>query len=196
MIQRLVRLAALCTLVIASLAACGQSAPTQYYTLRTIAPSPGQQGSISSPPLRIARVSVAATVDRPELVRERAGVQLKVDDFSHWGAPLGQLLRATLVGDLLLRLPEGQVVPIDAPKPANVIDISVEILAIHEAAGGVSVDVSWTQTRSAADVGATIVRTRHFSAPLNGASNTAYVEALSQVTAQLADAIAQQIAAR
>jgi uncharacterized lipoprotein YmbA len=179
-------------LSLALLTACGSSAPTQFYTLRAVPSATGLQLS-STLPLRIARVEVPATLDRPEIVRELPNNQVKVDDLSHWSAPLGQLMRTTLVEDLIRLLPNGKVVPTDAPKPAAVVDVSVEVVAIHEAATSLSLDATWTQTRPSGDAGTTTVQTQSFSAPLADRSNGAYADALSQAVAQLADAIARRL---
>lgn len=182
-------------LSLALLAACGSSAPTQFYTLRSVSSVAGPQLS-SNIPVRIARVEVPATLDRPEIVRELPNNQVKIDDLSHWSAPLGQLMRTTLVEDLIRLLPSGKVVPSDAPRPAAVVDVSVEIVAIHETATSISLDATWTQTRPFGDAGATTVQTRSFSAPLADRSNGAYAEALSQALAQLADTIAVKLSGR
>ena len=179
-------------LSLAVLAACGRSAPTQFYTLRAMPPASAIQAA-PTVPIRIARVEVPGTLDRPEIVREHANNQVKVDDLSQWSAPLGQLMRTTLIEDLIKRLPNGRVVPTDAPKPAATVDVSVEIVAVHETAGTLSIDVTWTQTRPSGEAGATTVQTLSLSAPLADRSNAAYAEALSQAMAQLADAIAARL---
>jgi uncharacterized lipoprotein YmbA len=178
-----------CGLSVALLAGCGHSDPTQFYDLHPVAP---QAGARAAPglPLRIAHVEVPGAYDRPEIVREQEGNQLKVDDVSHWAAPLGQLMRGALVENLIKRLPNGQIVPAEAPKPAAVIEISVEIVAMHETANSLSIQANWTQTRtSASDGGATTVQSSSFSVPMANRSNGAYAESLSQALAQLADAI-------
>ena len=189
------RLVAACALSLVLLAACGKSAPTQFYTLRALPPASGAQ-STSAVPLRVARVEVPGTLDRPEIVREQGNSQVKVDDLSQWSAPLGQLMRTILVENLIKRLPNGRVVPTDAPKPAATIDLSVEIVALHETASALSLDVTWTQTRPSGEAGATTIQTLNLSAPLGDRSNAAYAEALSQAMAQLADAIATRLGGR
>ena len=182
-------LVAACGLSVALLTGCGHSDPTQFYDLHSVAPQAGVRAAPGLP-LRIAHVEVPGAFDRPEIVREQEGNQLKVDDVSHWAAPLGQLMRGALVENLIKRLPNGQIVPADAPKPAAVIEISVEIVAIHETANSLSIQASWTQTRpSTGDAGATTVQSASFSVPMANRSNGAYAESLSQALAQLADAI-------
>jgi len=187
------RLIAACALSLAVLAACGRSAPTQFYTLHAMPAATGIQQATSMAPLRIARVEVPGTLDRPEIVREQANNQVKVDDLSQWSAPLGQLMRTTLIENLITRLPNGRVVPTDAPKPASTVDVSVEIVAVHETAGTLSLDAAWTQTRPSVVAGATAVQSLSLSAPLADRSNAGYAEALSQVMGQLADAIAARV---
>jgi uncharacterized lipoprotein YmbA len=183
-------------MVIAVLGACGSSAPAQFYALRSVAPAAGVR-SASALPIRIAHVEVPSALDRPEIVREQEGNQLKIDDLSHWAAPLGQLMRTALVEDMIKRLPNGLIVPAEAPKPAGVIEISVEIVAIHETANSLSIEANWTQTRtSAADGDATTVHSASFSAPMANRTNGAFADSLSQALAQLADAIVGRLGGR
>jgi uncharacterized lipoprotein YmbA len=189
MIVRRNFLVAACGLGVALLAGCGHSDPTQFYDLHSVAPQAGVRAA-SGLPLRIAHVEVPGAYDRPEIVREQEGNQLKVDDVSHWAAPLGQLMRGALVENLIKRLPNGQIVPAEAPKPAALIEISVEIVAMHETANSLSIQANWTQTRtSTSDGGATTVQSASFSVPMANRSDGAYAESLSQALAQLADAI-------
>jgi uncharacterized lipoprotein YmbA len=192
MIVRRNLLVAACGLGVALLAACGHSDPTQFYDLHAVAPQAGVRAAPGLP-LRIAHVEVPGAYDRPEIVREQEGNQLKVDDVSHWAAPLGQLMRGALVENLIKRLPNGQIVPAEAPKPAAVIEISVEIVAIHETANSLSIQASWTQTRPSADAGATTVQSASVSVPMANRSNGAYADSLSQALAQLADAIVARL---
>ena len=181
-----------CGMAIAGLGACGSSAPTQFYALRSVAPAAGVRAAPSLP-IRIAHVEVPSALDRPEIVREQEGNQLKIDDLSHWAAPLGQLMRTALVEDVIKRLPNGQIVPAEAPKPAAVIEISVEIVAIHETADSLTIEASWTQTRPSADAGATTVQSSSFSVPMANRTNGAFADSLSQALAQLADAIVARL---
>ena len=182
------------------LAGCGHSPPTQFFTLDPVAPD-RSLNTASDPKVRIDHVTIPAVMDRPELVREYAADQLKVDDFSHWGAPLGDLMRATLIEDLSTRLASGRVLPAAAPRPDGVADLTVEITAIHEGAGKIFADVDWTLTQplpltnsqGPAKTPAQTVRTlRHerIDAPLGGSAPQAFAAALSQVIGTLADRIA------
>ena len=94
---------------------------------------------------------------------------------------------------MIKRLPNGLIVPAEAPKPAAVIEISVEIVAIHETANSLSIEASWTQTRPSADAGATTVQSSSFSVPMANRTNGAFADSLSQALAQLADAIVARL---
>jgi uncharacterized lipoprotein YmbA len=179
-------------MAIAGLGACGSSAPTQFYVLHSVAPAAAVRAAPALP-IRIAHVEVPSALDRPEIVREQAGNQLKIDDLSHWAGPLGQIMRTALVEDMIKRLPNGLIVPAEAPKPAAVIEISVEIVAIHETANSLSIEASWTQTRPSADAGATTVQSSSFSVPMANRTNGAFADSLSQALAQLADAIVARL---
>ena len=179
------------------LAGCGQSPPTQFFTLDPVAPANSSQVGTGAV-LRIDHVTIPSFMDRPELVREHAADRLKVDDFSHWGAPLGDLMRATLIEDLTARLPSGRVLPTGTPKPEGAIDLTVEVAAIHEGASGLIADVDWTITQPQTG-GANplpVVRTlRHerIEAPLNNSSQQAFAAALSQVMGLLSDRIVTEL---
>jgi uncharacterized lipoprotein YmbA len=187
---------AVATLGLALISGCAKSPPTQFFTLDPVTPRQNAQPS-SGPPLRIDRVTIPSVMDRPELVREYAADRLKVDDFSHWGAPLGDLMRTTLVEDLIARLPARRILPSGAPTPEGAADLSVEITAIHESSSGLLADIDWAiAMRSLATAGGAppqVVRTlRHerIEAALNGPSQQAFAAALSQLMGVLADRIA------
>lgn len=184
-----------------AIAACGHSPPTRFFTLTPSAPAaPGAAAPGSA--LRVDHVTIPPVLDRPELVREYAANQLKVDDFSHWGAPLGELMRAALVEDLTARLPAGRVIPLSTPKVEGTADLVVEIAGVHEGAGRLVADVDWILTRRppappheggplAASPPAVVRTLRHerIEAPLSGSSQQTYAAALSQVVGTLADRI-------
>jgi uncharacterized lipoprotein YmbA len=195
---RPLRLAA-AVLGLALLSGCGTSPPTRFFTLDPVTPEKPPQ-TRAGPALRVDRVTIPAVLDRPELVREYAADQLKVDDFSHWGAPLGELMHTTLIEDLTARLPSGQVLATDAPIPGGAGDLTVEITAIHEGAGGLVADIDWTlaQRRTGPNAQAQAIRTsRHerIEAPLDGPSQQAFAAALSRLVGALADRIAAALPA-
>jgi uncharacterized lipoprotein YmbA len=182
-----------------ALAGCGHSPPTQFFTLDPLSPATSASAKAGTP-IRIDRVTIPAILDRPEMVREQSAERLQVDDFNHWGAPLGDLMRGALVEDLTARLPAGRVVPAGAPSVAGVADLTVEIVAIHEAPGLVVADMDWTLTQHTPGPPGQpqVVRTlRHerIQAPLDAPSQHGFATALSRVMATLADRIVEALPA-
>jgi uncharacterized lipoprotein YmbA len=182
-----------------ALAGCGHSPPTQFFTLDPLSPATSAS-TTAGPPIRIDHVTIPAILDRPEMVRERSAERLQVDDFNHWGAPLGDLMRGALVEDLTARLPAGRVVPTAAPSGGGVADLAVEIAAVHETSGRVVADVDWTLTQHTPGPPGQpqLVRTlRHerIQAPLGDLSQHAFAAALSRVMATLADRIVEGLPA-
>ena len=176
------------------LAGCGSSPPTHFYTVDAM-PAAAPQ-AYAGPPMRVDQMKIPSVLDRPEIVSEYAAGQLKVDDFNHWGAPLGQLLRAGLAADLAARVPAPTVVPSEGPKPTGTIGLSVDILAVGTGADGMTMDVVWTETRPAADAAGKPVSVAHsarLSAPDAAATPSGYAAGLSHMIAELADRMVAEL---
>ena len=170
------------------LAGCGHSPPTRFYTLDAVppaAPAPAYAG----PPLRIGQVYVPAVLDRGELVEEPSAGRLKVDDFDHWGAPLGQLVRSALERDLAARLPAGDVLPDSGPTPQGAATVMVTVLGVDRTASGLVMDVTWTRTVTAGTRPVTTTDSLRLQGDVSDASPQGYAAGLSQLAARLADAI-------
>ena len=136
----------LSAVVATGLAACGTSPPTRFYTLDPAPPAAPPAVSARVPPVRVDAVHVPPVFDRPELVRETAANEVRVDDFARWSAPLGETARRALTADLAARLPQGAVVFPEAPKPADGRGLVVDILSLSHTGGQAVLDVSWTLT--------------------------------------------------
>ena len=178
----------------AVLTGCGSSPPTRFYTIDTLPPSAAP--AYAGPPVRVDQIKIPPVLDRPEIVSEYAAGQLKIDDFNHWGAPLGQLLRASLAADLAARVPAPAVVPAEGPRPAGTIGLSVDILAVGTDAGGMTMDVVWTETRPAgAATGKPIslAHSAHLSAPDSAATPAGYAAGLSRMIGALADRMVAEL---
>jgi len=178
----------------AVLTGCGSSPPTRFYTVDAM-PSSAPR-TYAGPPVRIDQVKIPSVLDRPEIVNEYDAGQLKVDDFNHWGAPLGQLLRASLAADLAARVPAPVVVPAEGPKPAGTTGLSVDILAVGTGADGMTMDVVWTETRPAADATGkptSVAHSAHLSDPDSAATPAGYAAGLSRMMAELADRMVAEL---
>jgi len=177
-------------LLLPLLAACGSSPATRFYTLDSLPPRASVTVA-AAPVLRVDQVQVPAVLDRPQLVHEYAAGQLKVDEFSHWGAPLGQLMRAILEQDLAARLPSGGLAPAAGPRPLGTIDIAVDIVSVGNTSGGMTMDVVWTSTvlPAAAQVPVVTAHTTRLTTASSAADPQGYTAGLSAMIGDLADTI-------
>jgi uncharacterized protein len=124
------------------------SAPTRIHTLASAAPAT-RVDSYQAPPLRIDAVHVPLGWDRVEILSPTATGELKIDDFDRWSAPLAQLVRQVLSGDLETRLPPGMVVYPHLPKPAAALGINIDILEFSLDSSQGSMSVGWSITPAA-----------------------------------------------
>lgn len=186
-----------CALALATLAGCGHSAPTRYFSLDAVPPSaPLATAKASMAPVQLGAVRVPASLDRPEIVAQDARYQVSVRDDDHWAAPFAQMIRRTLAQDLLARLPPGSFVLPGAPAPTGARGIVVTVLDLRANANGqMTFEGSWTLT---AGEHATAVMTQEVSLtePLSSSDSMAIAAALSRVLGQLADRIAAALAAQ
>ncbi len=176
------------------LAGCASSPPTHFYTVDATPPS--APAAYAGPPVRVDQVKIPSVLDRPEIVSEYAAGQLKVDDFNHWGAPLGQLLRTSLAADLAARVPAPAVIPAEGPKPTGTIGLSVDILAVGTGGDGMTMDVVWSETRpatNAADKPTIVAHSARLLASEAAATPSGYAAGLSRMMGELADRMVAEL---
>jgi uncharacterized lipoprotein YmbA len=175
------------------LAACGHSAPTRFFTLFAVAPAQPVAATAFAPPIRLRRVTVPPALDRVELVREIAPGEVKVSDFEHWAAPLGQTAVQVLAQDLAARLPAGALIPPTASLPPGGVDVDVDILAFNVADGRAVMQASWSEIGRMA-TGPKDPRSTtglvELTAPVDASGGLAEAQGLSRLFGQLADRIA------
>jgi uncharacterized lipoprotein YmbA len=162
----------LAALPVMLLLAC-QSAPTRTYTLYATPGSASKE--YGGPALRVDSVHMPATIDRIEIMLDVAPGELKISDFDHWSAPLGEMARQTLSQDLILRMPPGKVIFPHLLKPSGALGITVDIL-------------NWTILPQAADA-ASRGGSVSLSTPNSNGGALDTVRALSTLLGQLADRI-------
>jgi len=198
-------LSGLSVLVLAcSLAACSHSDQTRFFTLDAVAPAQPVATTAVGAPIRLRRVTIPPALDRVELVREAAPGEVKVSDFEHWAAPLGQTAVQVLAQDLAARLPAGALIPPAAPLPPGGVDIDVDILAFNVADGQAVMQASWSEISrpsppaKGAQPPAPSSSTRlvELTAPVDASGGLAEAQGLSRLLGQLADRIAAQVASR
>jgi len=177
------------------LAACGHSPETQFLTLD---PVPGAPAAAAwrGPPVRIPSVAIPPALDRGEFTRQTAPGEMKVDDLAHWSAPLGMLVRNTLILDLAQRLPAGAVAPPDAPAQPGGLRVAVSILSFGVTDGVASMEAAYELASDDA-AGATGPRQWvQLKAASAGATPGDTARAFSTLLGLLADRMAGDIAAR
>jgi len=186
-----------------SLAACGHSDATHFFTLFPIAPAQPVAATGGGPPIRLRRVTIPPALDRVELVREVAPGEVRVSDFDHWAAPLGQTAVQVLAQDLAARLPAGDLIPPAAPLPTGGVDIDVDILAFNVADGQAVMQASWSEIArpspppkgvQPAPPPPSSTRLVELTAPVEASGGLAEAQGLSRLLGQLADKIAVEAA--
>ena len=169
-----------------TLAGCGSSPPTRYYTLDAV---PATARPAAGPPLQVVAVHIPPALDRQEMVRETAANQVEVSDQNRWSAPFDQMAQRVLTQDLAARLPKGAVILPEQPAPPNARKIVVDILQFErQASGDVTFDGSWSLLSAGA---ATPIASRHVHLQqAAGADYTAQAQAMSRILGTIADQIA------
>jgi uncharacterized protein len=173
-------------LLLLLLTACGSSPKTQFYTLDTV---PGtRQAGTAHGPVMVGHVDLPATLDRLWVVRSGSGNAIDVSDVDRWAAPLNELVRNALTGDLRARLPPGTVLaPGDTTLPGT-RTITVNVLRfMADQAGRVVLDADWSIQRANRPG-----MPQHADIQVEGSGNggAAVAATMSQAVAQLADRIA------
>jgi uncharacterized protein len=175
-------------LAVLLLAGCGHSPPTRFFTLDPAPPSRLATAVASVSPIQLDAVHIPPALDRPQVVTQLGANRLDVHDLDQWASPLGEMMRRTLAQDLLARLPQGEFVLPDAPRPQGVRGLVVNVLEINAAPSGqVTLQASWT-LMAPGTTQAVLVRNVQLTADASpGPQGTA--AAMSQLLGQLADQI-------
>jgi uncharacterized lipoprotein YmbA len=175
-------------LAVLLLAGCGHSPPTRFFTLDPVPASrPAAAGTMA--PVRLDAVHIPPALDRPQVVTQLGANRLDVHDLDQWASPLGEMMRQTLAQDLLARLPQGEFVLPDAPRPAGARGLVVDVLQIDAAPGGqVTMQASWTVMTPGTNR-ILLVRNVQLTADASPGPQGA-AAAMSQLLGQLADQIA------
>ena len=132
-------------LLLAALAGCAPSQPTQFYTLSTVtepaaAPRSGQGLVIGLGPLTLPQY-----LDRPGIVTRAGANQMRLGEFSQWAEPLEPLLTRIMAEDLYALTGADDVIPIpqrgDLPLD-RVVEVDFARFDANEA-GEVKLDARW-----------------------------------------------------
>ncbi len=174
-------------ILLLALGACGSSSPTRYWTIEPVSgTAPRPATAIAS--VQVLTVHVPLAIDRLEIVQHDAANRVTVSDFDRWSAPPGNLIRKTLTQDLAARLPAGAVIFPDLPAPKDTRAIIVDLLDLRLVGGTLQADMAWRSPTTP-----TIAGQQRFEAVAGAGDVAGQTEALGQIVAQLADAVAADI---
>lgn len=110
--------------VLLLLAACAHSPSPTFFALSARPGGTTQTGRALKVELR--RTALPGYLDRPHIVRRSTAEQLELSGDERWGAPLDEMVGATLAEDLAQRLPSC-VVYTDSGAISTVPDVRVEV---------------------------------------------------------------------
>jgi uncharacterized lipoprotein YmbA len=143
--------------------------------------------------IELRRTALPSYLDRPHIVRRSTAEQLEVDGDERWGAPLEEMVSATLAEDLSQRLP-GSVVYTDSGAISSVADVRVEVqlFRFERAASGEVELLAEVAVHTSASEPSTTQRFALKQKP-KSASTPEIVATLSRLLGQLSDGIATMI---
>lgn len=131
-------------LLVAGLAWACTSAPTRFYTLQGPAPAPGVR-ELAGPTLAVGPVALPEALDRPQVVTQRAGGEVRVDEFARWAAPLRSEIARVLAEQLAALRPDARIAPFGAAPAAPDLRILLDVRRFALAPGeGATLDAVWT----------------------------------------------------
>lgn len=181
---------AVACLVAVLLAGCAHSPDQTFFALSA---QPG--ASVASRPLKIElrRAGLPGYLDRPHIVRRATAERLELGGDERWGAPLDEMVGATLAENLSQRLPSC-VVFSDAGAISAVADVRLEVqlLRFERTAEGEAVLLAEVAIHSTSDKPDLIQRVALRERPASGRTADV-VTSLSRLLAGLSDAIAPLI---
>ncbi len=189
--MRLGRPAAL-LIAILLLTGCHSSPPQRFYVLD---PTQAPQASASKlqTPVQIASVNIPPSLDRQEMVRERAAGSLEISDVNRWGAPLGDMIQNVLTQDLMDRLPSAKVVPPRTSAPAATNEITVDILQFgSNSTGNVVLKGGWSLYHLGSDT-PVFNRNVQFTEKATAGDYGAQARSMSRLLGRMADDIAESL---
>jgi len=173
-------------LLATSLAGCTSPNPTLY----VLAPLPGTAQSGSAATVELREIGLARYLERSQIVRSSEGYRLDVLSNEWWGEPLGAMLSRVLVQELTQRLPGSTVFGESGAITVNpVATVAVNIQRLDADATGAAVLIAQVEVSGKS----TATRNLHLTVTPPAAGTAGLVEAMSQATAQLADAIAAML---
>jgi uncharacterized lipoprotein YmbA len=169
------------------LAACAHSPDQTFFALSS---QPGSATQSRALKVELRRTGLPGYLDRPHIVRRATAERLELGGDERWGAPLDEMVAATLGENLAQRLPNC-VVFTDAGAISAVADVRVEVqvFQFERTANGETVLLAEVAVQSTSDAPAILQRFALHEKPTSG-SAAALVSSMSNLLGALADQIA------
>jgi len=169
--------------------ACSSPNPTLFI----LAPMPGPVRSSNSHVIALRAISLARYLERSKIVRSSEGYRMDVLSNEWWGEPLDSMTSRILIQELTQRLPASMVYADNgaiSTTPDVTVEINIQRLDLDRSgavllAAQIAVERHGTSSRGVS-----------LSVPPVDKTTAALVAAMSTATAQLADAVADLLAAR
>ncbi len=174
---------------------CASSPPIHYYILSESAADARLTTAPGVVPVRLERVTVPNELDRSELVRRIDATRVQIVEGSRWAAPLDDMIRRVLSGDLAARLPPGEVADPNEPalgEPRQSLSVDVQEF-YGDATCAVTLRAAWVLRQPDSQS----VRAREEVRIASGSAcsgNDSLPAAMSQALGQLSDRIAAAVA--
>ena len=165
-------------------AACASPDPALY----TLVAVPGTQRSGTQRVIELRKIALADYLTRMQIVRSSGDVRLDVLDDASWGERFDPMLTRILVQNLTERLPGTLVLARNGAivdSPTSYIDINIQRLDADRSGTVILLAQIAITGRNAG------MRSVRVAAPSQSSDTADLVSAMSTVTAQLADAIAE-----
>jgi len=186
-------------LALVSAGACSiksETAPSRFYMLRALptdASSSATQGA-EGPVLVLGPVTIAAYLDRPQIVTRGSGREVKLSEFERWAGPLKDNVEAVIANNLSVLVPTERISVYPARLPPDVdLRIAVEVLRFDGSLGGEAVlEARWSLIFSDTDEPSLTKRSR-FEQATGGPGYDAFVKALNGALEDLSREVAQEV---
>jgi uncharacterized lipoprotein YmbA len=177
-----------CIAALAVVAGCASPA-THYYTLSAM---PEQVAARSANrDVAIGRISVAKTLDRPQIARRAGSNELQFAEYDRWASGLDDQIRQALTDDLSAEF--GTLVASSThgrDNPPTIVSVEVDKFEADQS-GTVSLSARWSAAVPDSPGGQE--RQENITSPSQGADSAGVARAMSEAVATLAHRIANSI---
>lgn len=189
-------------LALLSLSGCSiksETAPSRFYMLRPLpadasATAATPRGGDAGPVLALGPVNIPAYLDRPQIVTQAPGAEVKISEFERWAEPLEDNVASLLADNLARLVPTERVSSYPGRLPDDFdLRIAVDIIRLDGPLGGdVVLDARWSLISGVEEAPVRTQRSR-FVQPAGGPDYADLVEAMSRTLDAFSRDLAQEI---